>query len=351
MLYEFIEHNRAEIRERACAIIVARGGASAGEELGAATDLFLEQIVQRLRADSVPGGMPVADDLAGTAERRGAARSSRAVTAIVYDYGAVCDAVSGLAEERREPIDPHEYRLLNLFIDEAVAGALEGYVREKDEASRRQLGVFSHELRNATSSAIFAFKAIQTGPMAIASHTGAVLERSLQRIGNLVEQSVAEVRTGRGFEPQLEPLRIADVFDELTAAAAADAAARQIPIEVHSDPEAVIHADRGLLLSAISNLLQNAIKFTRPGGRVWLRALAQHEGLRIEVEDRCGGLPVATADELFAPFVQKHADQSGLGLGLSIARRAVDAHGGRIDVRDVPGKGCVFGIELPRVGG
>ena len=68
----------------------------------------------------------------------------------------------------------------------------------------------------------------------------------------------------------------------------------------------------------------------------------------IGVEDECGGLPEGKAQALFAPFEQRAANRTGLGLGLSISRRAVEAMGGELRVRDVPGKGCVFTIDLPR---
>ncbi len=97
------------------------------------------------------------------------------------------------------------------------------------------------------------------------------------------------------------------------------------------------------------NLLNNAFKFTRSGGHVVLRALSFDDRLRIEVEDECGGLPDGQ-DDLFRPFSERRgSDRSGLGLGLSIARKAVQAHGGSIHHRNVPGHGCVFVVDLPLV--
>jgi signal transduction histidine kinase len=69
----------------------------------------------------------------------------------------------------------------------------------------------------------------------------------------------------------------------------------------------------------------------------------------IEVEDECGGLPPGKAEELFLQFEQRGVDRTGLGLGLSISRRSVEADGGEIHVRDLPGVGCVFAIDLPRL--
>ena len=67
----------------------------------------------------------------------------------------------------------------------------------------------------------------------------------------------------------------------------------------------------------------------------------------IEVEDECGGLAPGGSAALFLPFEQRSADRSGLGLGLAIARESVEANGGEIQTRNLPGQGCIFTIALP----
>jgi signal transduction histidine kinase len=109
--------------------------------------------------------------------------------------------------------------------------------------------------------------------------------------------------------------------------------------------------DRELLLSALANLLQNAFKFTHLRSNVTLRALGANDRVLIEVEDRCGGLPEGVSDTMFLPFTQGGVDKSGLGLGLPICRRIVEANHGTLSVRDLPGVGCVFTIDLPRPAG
>ena len=95
------------------------------------------------------------------------------------------------------------------------------------------------------------------------------------------------------------------------------------------------------------NLLQNAFKCTPAGGRVELRVRREDTRVLIEVEDECGGMPESSSD-LFQPFGERRGrDKTGLGLGLSIARRAVRAHGGEIYIRNMPGTGCVFVVEIP----
>jgi signal transduction histidine kinase len=99
-------------------------------------------------------------------------------------------------------------------------------------------------------------------------------------------------------------------------------------------------------MSAVMNVLENAFKFTPAGGSVVLRSRAQGSRVVIEVEDECGG--ISAGSDLFHAFADdRGVDRSGLGLGLSIARRAVHAHGGDIHVRNTPGKGSTFAVDLP----
>ena len=101
-------------------------------------------------------------------------------------------------------------------------------------------------------------------------------------------------------------------------------------------------------MAALANILQNAFKFTHPRTAVGLDARADGKRIFIEVSDHCGGLPHGATEAMFRPFTQSGEDRSGLGLGLSIARRSVEADGGTLTARDVPGAGCVFTIELPQ---
>ena len=99
----------------------------------------------------------------------------------------------------------------------------------------------------------------------------------------------------------------------------------------------------------VSNLLDNAFKFTHPHGNVSLTARASADRVFFEVEDECGGLPPGKAEDLFLPFEQRGVDRSGVGLGLGICLKAAKASGGEIHVRNLPGKGCVFTLDLPRM--
>ena len=90
------------------------------------------------------------------------------------------------------------------------------------------------------------------------------------------------------------------------------------------------------------------MKFTKKKGKVLIQGKESEGRILIEVEDECGGLPEGKTEELFKPFIQKGTDKSGMGLGLSISRRAIELNKGTLTVRDIPGKGCVFTIDLPK---
>ena len=103
-----------------------------------------------------------------------------------------------------------------------------------------------------------------------------------------------------------------------------------------------------MLFSAVGNLLQNAFKFTQRHTEVSLNAYRRRGS---HPDRRRGSLRRPSAGmrrNMFLPFTQSGEDRSGLGLGLAICRRSVEANNGVLSVRDVPGSGCVFTIDLPR---
>jgi signal transduction histidine kinase len=110
-----------------------------------------------------------------------------------------------------------------------------------------------------------------------------------------------------------------------------------------------IEADRQVLAAVVGNLLQNAFKFTRPRTTVTLRVGASADRVLIEIQDECGGLPSRNISELFRPFEQRSADRTGLGLGLAFSRWGAEANDGRIYARNLPERGCVFTVDLPRL--
>jgi signal transduction histidine kinase len=278
------------------------------------------------------------------------------VSQVVHDYGDVCQAITELAVELAAPISTDDFRTLNRCLDDAIAGAVTEYGRERNqsgidgEAARgsERLGFFAHELRNLINTSLLAFEVLKTGNVGVAGSTGSVLRRSLLASHALITRSLAEVRLTQGIQSR-EPFAVAAFIDEIASASILEASARGVSLVVAPmEEDLVIAADRQVLAAVVGNLLQNAFKFTRPRTIVTLRVGASAERVLIEVQDECGGLPVEDVNELFRPFEQRSADRTGMGLGLAFSRWGAEANEGRIYARDLPGRGCVFTVDLPR---
>jgi signal transduction histidine kinase len=275
------------------------------------------------------------------------------VAQVVHGYGDVCQAVTELAIELGIPISADEFKTLNRCLDEAIAQAVTEYTRQRDLSHPRgaeRHGFFVHEQRNLIHNAILAFEVLKTGTVGIGGSTGKVLGRSLTALRDLIDRSLIEVRLEAGLHHR-DRVMLGPFVEEAGLTATIEAEARGLELSVSAvEPEVAIHVDRPLLAAALANLLQNAFKFTRANGHVVLRTdTASASRVLIEVEDECGGLPPGRAEELFRPFAQRSTDRSGLGLGLAIARESVELNGGEIRARNLPGRGCVFTIDLPRL--
>jgi signal transduction histidine kinase len=352
MLSEFIQHHRYEILSRTRLRVSRRLAPRATEsELEHGIPLFLEQLVAILEETTAGGSHP---EMARAASAHGGdrLRSGFTVDQLVHDYGDVCQAVTGLAADLDMPIPTVEFRSLNLCLDTAIARAVTEYQvqREANLRSREteRTGFLAHELRNLLSTAGLSFHMLKRGDVAINGSTGKLLERSLRSMAEMVDRSLARVRADEGLFTR-ESTPVCDLMEELRVAASFEAGYGGHTFTASPvDPTLMLETDRMLIAAAVTNLLRNAFKFTRLGGTVSLRALEiAGRRLRIEVGDECGGLPGGATEKLFTPFVQVGADRSGLGLGLTISRESVRAGGGELTVQDLPGKGCIFTVELP----
>jgi signal transduction histidine kinase len=372
MLHVFLTENRAELIARCRAKVAARALPDAvARELEHGVSVFLDQLVRTLQVEQTSeplrsrdvsgptGGRAASSEMGKSAAAHGRELLQNGFTleGLVHDYGDLCQSITDLALERGVPFTMEEFRTLNRCLDNAIANAITEYAYQRDaitadraaDAFNVRLGHFAHEMRNHLSTATLALMVIKTGGVGIASATGAVLDRSLVGLRNLIDRSLAEVRMNSGGEIHQELFSLANFIGDLKSAADLEAAVKGCTLRVAEvDPALALDADRDLLFSAVGNLLQNAFKFTRPGSEVRLEAYANGDRVLIDVKDECGGLPGGDAETLFAPFAQADADRSGLGLGLSISRRSVEANHGRLGARDRPGHGCVFTIDLPR---
>ena len=354
MLDNFIISQRDAIVARSRQRVASRSNPRATDvEVTSGVPVFLEQLVVALRLAKSSSAIDH-EEIGRSAARHGLEllRMGLTIAQVVHDYGDVCQLISELALELNAPISGEEFRTLNLCLDDAIAGAVTEYARQREnvlaEQGTERLGILAHEQRNLLNTAMLAFEILKGGQVAVGGSTGLVLGRSLMGLCALIDRSLADVRLDAGIE-RLEPISVADFIGEVEIGASIQAQARRVQLWMGPVERTLyIEGDRQVLAAAISNLLENGFKFSRPHGTVSLTTTATADRVLFEVEDECGGLPPGKAEELFLPFEQRGGDRSGIGLGLTICGKAAKANGGELRVRDLPGKGCVFTLDLPR---
>ena len=242
-------------------------------------------------------------------------------------------------------VSPEEVGGVSRCLDDAMAEAVAEYTRLKDEATSHReverLGQVGHDLRNQLQTALLSFRALRTGNVDIGGSAGDALGRSLVHLRDIVDITLSEGRLAATSRVSL-----ATFVHQVAVAAHRDAGDRDIRLRIEpGDPGVAVDVDPQLLASALMNLLQNAFKFTRAHGCVTLRARSERGRAFVEVEDECGGM--VTAAPRHAAGDRRGSDRSAPGHGLSSSRRAVQANGGEVHAHNVPGKGCIFGIQLP----
>ena len=274
----------------------------------------------------------------------------------MHDYGDLCQAIMDLALELEVSIEVEEFRTLNRCLDNTIADAVTEFSDQRrlinddreQQALNHRIGTLAHELRTHINSAVHSYAAIKSGQAGTAEATSKVLDRSLKEMRALVDQTFAEAKTSAKMPANREVILIDELLGEIKESVAFEVEEARCTFEIFTVGLGLaVKADRELISSAIKNLLQNAFKFTHAGSAVTLTVYADANKLLLDIQDHCGGLGNIDKEEMFLPFKQSRLGKPGLGLGLSISRRAVEANGGTITVRDVPGSGCVFTISLP----
>ncbi len=309
---------------------------------------FVHHVIEALQDED-------SDEQIAPAEEHGSQRLALgfSLDSVVREYGVMRTAIIGVAINAGCVITPRELQVVFDCVINGIAGAVSEYSRQRDAEMHRQatehFAFVAHELRNPLSSAMLALTSLQAkGVLDATERTVEVLDRGLHTMSDLIDHSLRVARFGSGVDLQPEPVRLRALLEETEAAVAANAEAKGIQVELSLEGEPEIEVDVRLLRSALSNLVRNAIKFTHPSGKVFLRGKVVGTRATIEIEDACGGLPSEDLEKVFSPFVQLGAGGvNGFGLGLAIARQAVDAHGGTLRVQNLPSHGCIFVLELP----
>jgi len=200
MLHEFIAANREELIRLCRAKVATRSAPAPTEaEIDHGVPMFLDQLSDMLRL-----GLTSTTEISETAIQHGHDLLLQGFTMsqVVHDYGDICQSIIELATEMKTSISPDDFRMLNRCLDDAVAGAVTQYARERnqsvvDEETARvsaRLGFMSHELRNLLNTAIIAFEVLKSGNVGVGGTTGAVVDRSLTAARELMDRTLTEVR-------------------------------------------------------------------------------------------------------------------------------------------------------------
>ena len=373
MLYQFLTTHRDKLIERCLAKSALRSQTdldAEAEKTRFGVPLFLNQLIKTLEIEqtSTPGaslgvsgaalGFSQQSEIGQSATCHGRELSQLGYTVeqVVHEYGDLCQAITDMAHELAEPISADEFRTFNRCLDNGIADAVTEFTRQRRlvndgrerQALNQRLGLLAHELRDHLNSVTHAVSAIKSGQVGFGGATGKVLDRSLIGLRATLDKSMADVRLTAGADANQQVVLIADLVAEIADSFQLEAQVQkcQFSASVRGTGLAVM-VDRHLLLSALGNLLQNAFKFTKPETKVTLTVYADGDQIRMDVQDQSGGLPDGKIEDLFVPFTQKGENKSGLGLGLSICQRSVEANHGTLSARNLPGSGSIFSISLP----
>jgi signal transduction histidine kinase len=348
-LYDLLKDRRADLisswSER-----VRRAGVSAlpRAELLDHMPPFVDEIIRALYPDAVPLP-PMSAYAEGHGEQR--LRLGFDVAEVVREYGALHECILRIAGEAGLVATLREQELVVRFLNAGIADAVSQYVKHRDLETQRQtsehLGFIAHELRNPLGAARLAFQRLRRD--LTENRLVEMLDRNLRQTGEMIDSVLSHASLKMGVEPSLTSVPLQTFLREIATDADIEAQARNIQTRVSVPDNLRINADPRLLRSAVSNLFQNALKFSHEGSTVTLTAGQADGRVTIEVTDECGGLPAGKVADLFTPLVQRAENRSGFGLGLAIALQAAEAHNGTIKVRDTPGVGCTFVIDLPDI--
>ncbi|HET9226900.1 MAG TPA: ATP-binding protein [Thermoanaerobaculia bacterium] len=234
----------------------------------------------------------------------------------------------------------------------ARADALAESDRRKDEF----LAMLAHELRNplgaiANASYVLDQIGVENPPMRRAA---AVIQRQIQHLVRRVDDLLDVSRITRGkIELRLQPLDLRDVVRGAVETSRPVVEAKEHMLRVELPPEPLpVHADPTRLEQVLGNLVRNAAKYTEPGGRIEVEAWSESGEAAVRVRDNGIGIPPELLPRIFDLFIQgeQSLDRSGggLGIGLTLVRRLVEMHGGRVEARSKgEGQGSELEVRLP----
>jgi PAS domain S-box-containing protein len=234
--------------------------------------------------------------------------------------------------------------------------ALEEQLRDTSRRKDAFLATLAHELRNPLAPIRYATQLLKPGtPTEMAADARRMIERQLAHMARLLDDLLDVSRLTRGtFEIRRDTLDLRAVVRHAIDAARplAEAVEQDIQVDLPDEPLPV-SGDETRLIQVIGNIVNNAIKFSHPGGKIFVTAALNGAMVVVSVRDTGWGISPEVLPNVFEMFVRGEPDsqaQSGLGIGLALAKQMIDLHGGRIEaLSDGPRRGSEFRVLLPRV--
>jgi signal transduction histidine kinase len=286
------------------------------------------------------------------------------VTIVITGYATVSSAVEamkhGAYDFLPKPFTPEEFRLIIRRAVEKRSLTFEAMAlrRERDLLREHFAAIVSHELKAPLA-------AIQQNIFVLERQLAAAatpdqrerLARVKARMADLI-QMVDTWRHGVSIDmdaikARQVPVSVRVPIDKAVESALVYATRKAVTIEVTvPEPAPRVLGDQGTLTEAVVNILGNAVKFSRDGGRIEVTADVRDDDVRIAVTDHGVGIAPEELPHLFEAFYTQPGvgGERGSGLGLAVSRRIVEAHGGGITVQSTPGQGSTFVITLPALG-
>jgi len=171
-------------------------------------------------------------------------------------------------------------------------------------------------------------------------------------VDDLLELSRLESATR---EPEWDETGVGELVDDVLASFAGPAGRKQVQLARTGGGDPAVVSDPERLRRILENLVDNAVKYTPPGGRVEVEVFAGPDGAaRVTIADNGPGIPAEHLPRIFERFYRVDKARSratgGTGLGLAIVRHVAQAHGGEVTVESIEGQGSTFRLALPRVG-
>lgn len=326
----------------------------AADDVPEAITGLLDQLIITLRSGVVGKTatlLPQARILAADLGEAGA-NEGRDIEEVVGDFRVLHEAILDVIADDAPVVALEEQRVLARGIHRAIVSAVSQYAKARDRELQRahaeHFAFLAHELRTPLSNITMGVDLLDEGVDAATLLPR--VRRAAQRMRELLDNEISSARLAAGSPLHLEPVRLAALLGTVLDELRMQARDRNIELTLAVNDALELQADPRLLRSIFTNLVANAVKFTKKGGHIDVVADVEHEHVVCRVADGCGGLPEGKAQSMFESYRQTGEDRSGFGLGLSIVSEAVALHRGTIAVDNRPGEGCTMVVQLPRAG-